>query len=376
MADQNLAREIAALFQLPAPPKDVEIYPGGHINDSFLISCASTQHPRFLLQRLNADVFPRPDQIMENIRRVSEHVQSQSHTSAMAKSESTFLSLVVTKAGQPYTRCGAGDVWRMYEFIEGSTMHESAATPAEARQAGLAFGEFQVLLADLPGPDLHEIIEDFHDTPKRLENLRAVVNADPLHRAEHAKPEIKFALDFAQKGNLIVAGMRDGTLARRTVHNDAKMSNVLLDRNTGHRLCVIDLDTVMPGSVLYDFGDMMRTMLCNAPEDETDLSKVNVDMEMFQALADGYLRGARSILNQAEMDMLVFSGILITIETGSRFLADHLEGDHYFRIHRPDQNLDRARCQFELARSMMAQRADMEARLAVLAAASTAAVAK
>ncbi len=364
MSDLDLARYMAPQFQLPAPLKSAESYPGGHINDSYLITTEDADSPRYLLQRLNADVFPRPDWIMENIRRISEHAASKRHSSQLAETESCFLNLVPTKSDEPFMHCPNRDVWRTYEFIEGSKMRESAALPEEAEQAGLAFGEFQVLVADLPGEPLYDIIPDFHHTPKRLEDLRQAAQEDSHSRAADVQAELEFVERFAPQSGLIVDGLNSGRIASRPVHNDAKMSNVLLDADTGQRLCVIDLDTVMPGSVLYDFGDMMRTMLCSAPEDETDLSKVRVEMEMFEALAGGYLRGAQPILNQDERQMLVFSGILITMETGSRFLADHLQGDGYFRIHRPNQNLDRARSQFQLAQSMMDHRAQMESLLA------------
>lgn len=350
---------MAPQFQLPAELKSAENYPGGHINDSYLITTEDAEAPRYLLQRLNADVFPRPDWIMDNIRRISEHALAK-RNGAGSVVEGCFLNLLPTKSDEPYMRCPNRDVWRLYEFIEGSMMRESAATPQEAEQAGYAFGEFQVLLADLPGPALHDIIPDFHHTPKRLQALAQAAAEDSHSRADSVQPELEFVGRFASQGALIMEGMESGRIANRPVHNDAKMSNVLLDANSGKRLCVIDLDTVMPGSVLYDFGDMMRTMLCGAPEDETDLSKVRVDLEMFEALASGYLAGAAPILNQDEREMLVFSGILITMETGSRFLTDHLQGDQYFRIHRPNQNLDRARCQFQLAQSMMDHRSKLE----------------
>ena len=366
MADLKRAREIAKCFQLPAALRHAEVFPGGHINDSFLVSCEHPPRARFLLQRLNADVFPNPDLIMENIQRVSDHVVDKLQSPEQTDNERRFLTLIGTQNASPFTKCQDGDIWRMYEFIEGSVMHESARSPLEAEQAGLAFGEFQVLLDDLPDPTLHEIIPDFHHTPKRIAQFKRTVEADKCQRVATALSEIDFVLSLESQASLVVDGLASGRLTERAVHNDAKMSNVLLDHQTGHRLCVIDLDTVMPGSALYDFGDMMRTMLCAAPEDEIDLDRVRIDLKMFEALAAGYLRGARSILNQDEMEMLAFSGILITLETGMRFLTDHLEGDHYFRIQRSGQNLDRARCQFQLVRSMMKHQAVMEAKLGAL----------
>jgi aminoglycoside phosphotransferase (APT) family kinase protein len=366
MADLDLARYMAPQFQLPAPLLSAELYPGGHINDSYRITTKQADGPRFLLQRLNADVFPRPDWIMDNIRRISHHA-AEKRNGHSKPGQSSFLNLVPTVSDEPFMHCPNRDVWRLYEFIEGAMMRESAATPEEAEQAGVAFGEFQVMLSDLPGPALHEIIKDFHHTPKRLRNLEDAAQSDSHSRADGVQPELEFVRRFAPEGSLIIDGMQSGRIANRPVHNDAKMSNVLLDAESGKRLCVIDLDTAMPGSVLYDFGDMMRTMLCTAPEDETDLSKVRVELSMFEAVANGYMRGAMPILNQDEQELLVFSGIMITMETGSRFLADHLKGDHYFRIHRPNQNLDRARCQFQLAQSMIDHRSKMEQLLATCA---------
>ncbi|MAW62190.1 MAG: mucin desulfatase [Planctomycetes bacterium] len=354
MAAVDTPQQYAARFALPSAPDRIESFPGGHINDSYLVGCAA--HPeRFLLQRVNSEVFPKPAWIMENIARVSAHV-----TEKLGGSQ-PFLQLVPTQDGTPYLSDESGDLWRVYAFIEGATMKESAGSPAEAAEAGRAVGEFQVLLADLPGPRLHEIIPQFHHTPSRFQALRQAVHADAAGRLAACQDTVDFALSCEELGLPIVAGIESGAIPERAVHNDAKMSNVLLDAASGEALCVVDLDTVMPGSTLYDFGDMMRTMLCAAPEDEQDLSKLHADPTMFAALAEGYLGAARSILNQAELDLLVHAGVLITLETGVRFLSDHLDGDHYFRVHREGQNLDRARAQFALVRSMLTQRSDFEA---------------
>jgi phosphotransferase family enzyme len=361
MTDLNFARTIADRFQLPGEALDLAVYPGGHINDSYQLRCAHPSSLRFLLQRINGEVFPKPQQIMQNIQRISDHVLSKLMAPDSINLERRFLTLIATKDGAPYTTCADGEVWRMYEFIEGAVMHEAAATPAEAEQAARAVGEFQVLLDDLPGPPLHEIIPDFHHTPKRFETLNQVVARDPHGRVQHAHAAIDFALGYQAGAGQVVDGLASGTLRTRAVHNDAKMSNVLLDQHTGKALCVIDLDTVMPGSALYDFGDLMRTMVCTAAEDETDLSKIGVRLDMFEGLARGYLQAAMPILLPAEFELLVYAGILITLETGVRFLTDHLNGDQYFRIMRPGQNLDRAKAQFRLVRSLSDHRRELEA---------------
>lgn len=346
-------QQFAARFALPSPPTETQVFPGGHINDSYLVGCAGTT-ARFLLQRINGEVFPQPSQIMENIARVSAHVY------AKLGSEQPFLQLVPTHDGAPFLQDEDGDIWRVYAFIEGAIMHEAAASPQEAAEAGRAVGEFQVLLHDLPGPRLHEIIPNFHHTPSRFQRLHQMVQADSAARVSGCRQAIDFALSCEALADRIVDGIEAGELPEQAVHNDAKMSNVLLDAASGKALCVVDLDTVMPGSTLYDFGDMMRTMLCSATEDEVRLERMQVDLDMFAALAEGYLGAARPILNDAELSLLVHSGILITLETGVRFLSDHLNGDSYFRVHRENQNLDRARAQFALVQSMEDQRVALE----------------
>lgn len=353
MPDLVSPRDHAEQFDLPGPVHAVERHPGGHINRSYLVACDGTNE-RFLMQRINAEVFPDPLRVMDNVARVTGHV------TARRGGRDPFLQLLPTRDGRPFLTDEGGVVWRTYHYIEGAMMRESAATPAEAAEAGRAFGEFQALLADLPEPRLHEVIRDFHVTPRRYARFHELLAADASGRAAGCGEEIAFALSQEPLAGRLVDAMRAGRIPERAVHNDAKMSNVLLDRSSGQALCVVDLDTVMPGSPLYDFGDMMRTMLCPAPEDETDLAQVVVRSDMFEALVSGYLGAARDILNDEECAHLVFSGILITLETGVRFLADHLNGDRYFGADRPGQNLDRARCQFALVRSMQERRAELE----------------
>ncbi|MCH2102366.1 MAG: aminoglycoside phosphotransferase family protein, partial [Planctomycetes bacterium] len=364
MAADDTPQRYAAQFALPSKPTSIVDFPGGHINDSYLVHCSGVEE-RFLLQRVNGEVFPEPSRIMENIARVSAHVSTKTHDSQ------PFLQLVETREGAPYLEDTSGNLWRVYAFIEGATMKESAGAPHEAAEAGRAVGEFQVLLADLSGPRLHEIIPLFHDTPSRFQTLHTAVQNDIANRVSSCRTAIDFALSCEPLGSRIVLGLEAGEIPERVVHNDAKMSNVLLDAQSGRALCVVDLDTVMPGSTLYDFGDMMRTMLCAAPEDERDLNRVVANPAMFEALAAGYLGAARSILNDAEIALLVYSGVLISLETGVRFLTDHLDGDRYFRVHRKNQNLDRAQAQFALVRSIMSQRAEFEAVVQRLASAAT-----
>lgn len=357
MTELQTARQFASRFALPDRIDEIVVHPGGHINDSYLVNCGGKS--RFLLQRVNSSVFPRPERIMENIARVTAHVEAKGHAG-------TFLQLVPATDGAPYVAADNGDLWRTYAFIEGATMLESARTPQDAAQAGRAVGEFLMLVHDLPTPRLHEVIEDFHHTPQRFAALHRALKTNYKDRIAHCREAVDFALSCEPLTTQIVDLLEAEVIPERPVHNDAKMSNVLLDSATGRALCVVDLDTVMPGSTLYDFGDMMRTMLCAAPEDEKDLNRVHADAEMFDALATGFLQAARPILNEVELDLLVDAGILITLETGVRFLTDHLEGDRYFRVHHCGQNLDRARCQFALVRSMEEQRKGFRERVKCL----------
>jgi aminoglycoside phosphotransferase (APT) family kinase protein len=248
-----------------------------------------------------------------------------------------------------------GNFWRAYHFIENARTYDSVQSPAQAFQAAKAFGEFQRMLADLPAPRLHDTIPDFHHTPKRFAALERAIAADVAGRAILAKPEIDFAL--ARKS--ICGVLLDAGLPERVTHNDTKINNVMLDDDTGEGICVIDLDTVMPGLVLYDFGDMVRTATSPGPEDERDLSKVNLQFPLFEALARGYLTSAAGFLTKEEKKHLAFSGKLITFEIGLRFLTDYLSGDTYFKVHREGHNLDRCRTQFKMVASIEQQEEQM-----------------
>jgi Ser/Thr protein kinase RdoA (MazF antagonist) len=233
-------------------------------------------------------------------------------------------------------------------------------SPAQAESAAKAFGAFQALLADLPGERLHETIPDFHHTPSRFARFQAALAKDSHGRAAAAGPEIAFALARASEVSVVVDALRDGSLPERVTHNDTKLNNVLLDDITQEGVCVIDLDTVMPGSALYDFGDLVRTSTSPATEDETDLSRVRMQLPMFAALVRGYLTSARGFLTPREKELLPFAGKLITLEIGLRFLTDWLEGDTYFKIKRPMHNLDRCRTQFKLVASIEEQLPTMQ----------------
>jgi Ser/Thr protein kinase RdoA (MazF antagonist) len=356
---------IAREFALEGDVLSAAPYGSGHINDTYKVDMKPGDGPlRFVLQRINHNVFRRPDELMANVERVCAHAYAKLKLSGMPDADRRTLRLIPTLSGKAWHIDATGNRWRCYNFIEGATGHDVVLTPEQAYAAAKSFGAFQALLADLPGGRLHETIPDFHHTPSRFARFQEALAKDSHGRAAASVPEIAFALARAHEVNVVVEALRDGTLPERVTHNDTKLNNVLLDDVTQEGVCVIDLDTVMPGSVLYDFGDLVRTSTSPAAEDETDLSKVRMELPMFEALVKGYLESTKFFLTPKEKVLLPFAGKLITFEIGLRFLTDWLEGDTYFKIKRPTHNLDRARTQFKLVESIEAQLPAMQALVA------------
>jgi hypothetical protein len=350
VSERHDLRAIAARFAFHGEASDFRPWGNGHINDTYLVTCESAgSTARYILQRINAQVFREPATVMQNIQRVTVHLagQLQSHPDRARRG----LALVPRHDGSGWFVDADGETWRAYHFIENARSYDTATSTVQAFQAAQAFGRFQQQLAGLPAPRLLETIPDFHHTPKRFAALEQAIAADVKGRAALAKPEIDFAI--ARKS--ICGVLLQADLPERITHNDTKFNNVLLDDATGESLCVIDLDTVMPGLALYDFGDMVRTTTSPAAEDEQDLSKVTMQLPMFEALVRGYLSAAGEFLTKTEKKLLAFSGKLITFEIGIRFLADYLNGDTYFKIHREGHNLDRCRTQFRLVESIEMQ---------------------
>lgn len=318
----------------------------GHINDTWRVT---TSRRRYVLQRINHHVFRDPPAVMDNIRRVTAHIRAK--LDGRPDVDRRVLTLVPTRDGQWYYRDEAGQYWRAYHFIENAHIHDIVETAEQVEQAAREFGTFQRWLADLPPPRLAETIPGFHDTPRRFATFEAVLAADRHNRAAQARAEIEFVLQ--RKG--IVNGLLSAGLPERVTHNDTKFNNIMLDDATGAGLCVLDLDTVMPGLALYDFGDMVRTATCRAAEDERDLSRVRLELPFYEALVRGYLETAGEFLIGEERRLLAFAGKLITFEVGLRFLTDFLDGDQYFKVHRRGHNLDRCRTQFRLVESIEQQ---------------------
>lgn len=352
---------IVRQFEIPGATVHAEVCKIGHINQTYLVVCDGPGGPRrYVFQRINRQVFRDPPAVMENLERVCRHLRGKLEASGEKEVHRRCLHLVPARNGRSYCRDDQGEYWRAFVWIEGVRTYEAVEHPEHAREVGRAFGEFQQLLSDLPGPRLHETIPDFHDTRKRFEALVRAIERDPLNRAREARAEIAFALRRESITGVVLEALERGLIPTRVVHNDTKFNNVLMDRQTDRAVAVVDLDTVMPGCVLYDFGDMVRTATSPAREDERDLSKVRMEPDLFRPLVEGYLGTVGSLLTPTERELLAFAGRLITFETGLRFLTDFLLGDTYFRIHRPGHNLDRCRSQFRLVESLEQQEETMQ----------------
>jgi aminoglycoside phosphotransferase (APT) family kinase protein len=354
-------QHISKQFQIYGEIKHAETFKIGHINETYSATYdQGGTRVRYIHQKINKGVFKHPPTVMNNVMRVTSHIRKK--LEAQQAEDITRRSLVVipTRDGHSFYQNGDGEYWRTFVFVEGVQTFEAVQNPQQAFEAGRAFGEFQLHLVDLPEGRLLETIPDFHHTRKRFEAFQQAVQEDHFNRAKDAQKEIGFARNLEAMVDVILQAMEKGKIPERVTHNDTKFNNVMLDAKTGVAKCVVDLDTVMPGCALYDFGDMIRTTTSPTMEDERELSKVRMQMPMFRKLAEGYLSTAGGFLTKAEKSLIAFSGKLITYEIGLRFLTDFLSGDTYFRIHRPDHNLDRCRTQFKLVESIQRQEEAMQ----------------
>lgn len=333
-------KEISSHFSVE---KIIGGYGNGHINDTFL--CDNS--PRYILQRINSTVFKNPEEVMENIENVTKHLKKKIKA-AGGDPERETLTVVPTVEGENCYKDKNNNYFRMYRFIENSITYEIAEDPIQLYYAGKAFGRFQNMLDDFPADKLHETITDFHNTPERVNQLKAAMKADKSGRLDKIKAEVDFALEYSKYAAYITEAMKEGTVPLRVTHNDTKLNNILFDNKSGEGVCVIDLDTVMPGSMLYDFGDAMRFGAASGAEDEKDLEKIWFDTEKFEQFTKGFVGEMRETITEKEIELLPLSVLIMTYECGIRFLADHLNGDVYFKIHRENHNLDRAHTQFKL----------------------------
>jgi len=350
---EQLLPEVLAAYDFGAPAVGAVRYGHGHINDTFCVHTQPEDGPcrRFILQRMSAAAFRHPDELMENIIGVTEYLKKMIAAQGGDPARGS-IEVLRPRGGAGYYTDAEGGAWRVYPFIEHTRCLQSADTPALFAASGRAFGHFQQMLSGYPANTLHETIPHFHDTEDRLAKLKAALAADALGRARDCEAEAAFVLARKTDCSVALNALREGILPLRVTHNDTKLNNVLMDETRDEGVCIIDLDTVMPGLAINDFGDSIRFGANHCAEDERDLGRVNLDLELFEVYTKAFLEGCGGVLTSAELDYLPWGAKLMTLECGMRFLTDHLEGDHYFHIAREGQNLDRARTQFKLVADM------------------------
>ena len=351
----SVISQILAAYALPGTVADVARHGKGHINDTFCVVCRMPEGgtARFILQRLSQAAFPHPEEVMENFVGITSYLRREILAEGGDPLRET-LSLVKTGDGADFVTDAEGRAWRLMPFIENADCYQSA-TPELFAASGRAFGRFQYMLRDYPARTLHETIPHFHDTESRFEQFLAALEADKMNRAEGVSPEIQFILRRKADCGVALRALREGKLPLRVTHNDTKLNNILIDRDTHEGICIIDLDTTMPGLAINDFGDSIRFGANHCMEDEQDLTKVNFDISLYEVFTRGFLEGARGSLTSAELEYLPWGARLMTLECGIRFLTDYLDGDHYFHVSHPRQNLDRARTQLKLVKDMEEQ---------------------
>lgn len=336
--------EIASAFRLEGAPVRCERHGNGHINETYFV--ATDQQRDYILQQMNTQIFPDVDGLMRNVAAVSEHLRRK------CDDPRRVLTLVPTVDGAFYHRAEDGSCWRMMAFIPGGVCLEQVEDPEDMRQCGVGFGMFQSQLADFPAQTLVETIPRFHDTPERYRQLHQAIEENRAGRLNEVQREVEAYLAREAEADGLVRLHREGLLPTRVTHNDTKLNNIMLDAETRTALCVLDLDTVMPGLAANDFGDAIRSGASTALEDERDLSRVNLSLPYYEAFAEGFLGACGGSLTALELEILPLGAKLMTLECGTRFLADYLNGDVYYHVSRERHNLDRARTQIKLVQDM------------------------
>ena len=335
---------------------DERPYGSGHINDTYLLTfeIAEMGTIKVILQRMNKNIFTKPIELMENILNVTSYLRKKIIENGGDPDRET-LNVIRTVDDMPYFVDSEGEYWRSYKFITDATSYDQVESPEDFYQSAVAFGNFQRLLAEYPAETLHETIEGFHDTKARFQVFKKAVEDDVCGRAASVQKEIQFVLEHEHLANVFADLLEKKEIPLRVTHNDTKLNNIMIDNKTRKGICVIDLDTVMPGLAMNDFGDSIRFGASTATEDEQDLSKVSCDMELFDLYAKGFIEGCGGKLTEKEIDLMPTGAMVMTFECGMRFLTDYLQGDTYFKIHRENHNLDRCRTQFKLVKDMEAK---------------------
>ncbi len=349
------AKEALGHFQLQGQLGEVRPWGSGHINDTFLVEGPCD----YILQRMNKAIFTKPWEVMENIVGVTSFLKDKIKKSGGDELRET-LTVIPAEDGQSWYRDESGEFWRMYYRIRDAVSYDQVETEQDFYESAAAFGNFQQLLADYPAETLHETIPGFHDTEARYRTFCQAVKEDICGRAKEAAQEIEFFREREETASVLGKLLSEGRLPLRVTHNDTKLNNVMLDQKTGKGICVIDLDTVMPGLAVHDFGDSIRFGASTGAEDEPDLSKVSCDLHLFQLYTQGFLSGCQGSLTELELAMLPMGAKMMTYECGMRFLTDYLQGDVYFKTHRKGHNLDRCRTQMKLVADMEAKWQQME----------------
>lgn len=358
MKDTDLlvrAKEVVHHFHMQEESREIRPWGSGHINDTFLVE----SDVRYILQRMNRSIFIKPVEVMENITGVTSFLKEKIRQAGGDELRET-LTVIFSEDGQPLYQDACGDYWRMYYMIEDAMCYDKVETEQDFYESARAFGNFGHLLSDYPAQTLYETIPGFHDTKARFAVFQRAVEADVCGRAEEAAAEIRFYQEREDITGVLGQLQAEGKLPLRVTHNDTKLNNIMMDKKTRKGICVIDLDTVMPGLSVYDFGDSIRFGASTGAEDEQDLSKVSLDMHLFELYTKGFLEGCQGSLTDLEIAMLPMGAKVMTYECGLRFLTDYLQGDIYFKTHRKGHNLDRCRTQMKLVADMEAKWQHME----------------
>lgn len=352
MASLERAKAAMAHFVKNEAVLEMTPFGNGHINDTYLVEVMDgEERKQLVLQRINHEIFKSPEAVMENVQSVTSHLKKKI-TAAGGDAERETLTVIEANDGKPYYKDEDGNYFRVDKLIERAVSYDEVRVPEDFYESAVAFGRFQSMLADFPADQLHETIPGFHDTKARYQRFCQVVDEDKMGRAAEMEQEIRFVKEHVRLTEILGEKQASGELPLRVTHNDTKLNNVMLDAETGKAVCVIDLDTVMPGLAVNDFGDSIRFGASTAAEDEPDLNKVECSMELFDAYTKGFVEGCNGGLTDAELRALPLGAIVMTLECGMRFLTDYLEGDVYFKIHREGHNRDRCRTQFKLVSDM------------------------
>lgn len=341
--------KILQKFQLRFPPLSVKVYGQGHINHTFLVETSGEE--RYILQGINKNVFPQPEKLMENIVKITFYLKDIIREYGGNPDRETLTPVFGTD-GKSFFKDENGEYWRVYRYIEDAVTLNTAKSLEDFCESGIAFGRFQRMLKDFPAETLYPVIPDFHNTAMRYRTFEKAVNQDICGRTKEVKKEIDFIQERRSEMSILSDMLERGELPLRVTHNDTKLNNVMLDKESHKALCVIDLDTVMPGLSVHDFGDAIRFGANTAAEDEPDMVKVSLSLEHYEAYRKGFLQGCQGSLTENEIRMLPMGAKMMTLECGMRFLTDYLQGDTYFKVNRERHNLDRCRCQLALVEDM------------------------